>query len=85
MFKKNQDIASLVNDFILALKQKESCQEQIVSKVLKELVHRKDDVPAEEIRLNRLKGGNKLSVKLGRRKCEDIGVVDALTAVKVKK
>ena len=69
----------------LVLKQIESGQEQIVSKVLKEIGKRKDDEAPEEIQLNQLKGGNKLSVKLGKRKGEDIGVVDALTAAKVKK
>jgi membrane-associated HD superfamily phosphohydrolase len=73
---------NLVN---LVLNQKEAGQEQIVSKVLKQVIENKDGEQGKEIKLNQLKGGNKLSVKIGQNKGEDAGIVDALTVAKLKK
>ena len=76
--KKN----NLVN---LVLNQKEAGQEQIVSKVLKQVIENKEGEQGKEIKLNQLKGGNKLTVKIGQKKGEDGGIVDALTVAKLKK
>ena len=62
---------------------KEEGREEIVAKVLKEAVGE----GSSSIRLKQMKGGNRLGLKvtLGQNKDDDIGVVDADVAAKLKK
>ena len=59
--------------------------EQIVSKVLKNIVKDKGLESCDELRLKQLTGGNDLPVTLGKRKDLNQGVVDADIAAKIKK
>ena len=74
--------ANLAN---LVLKQKEAGPEQIVSKVLKEISKDKDFDQAGDMDLKQMKGGNNLSIQIGKNRNKPGGVVDALTAAKIKK
>ena len=62
---------------------KEKGKEQIVAKVLKEVVKEKEGQGKEEVKLKQMEGGRDLNVTLG--KVVKEGVVDAEVVAKVKK
>ena len=64
---------------------KEKGKEQIVAKVLKEVVKEKEGQVKEEVKLKQMEGGRDLNVTLGKRKVVKEGVVDAEVVAKVKK
>ena len=59
--------------------------EQIVTKVLKNISSEKGFENSEEMRLRQIKGGNELTVTIGKKKIENNGVVDAELTAKLKK
>ena len=59
--------------------------EQIVSKVVKDIVKEKGLESSEDLRLKQLKGGNDLPVTVVKRKIVNNGMVDADLAAKIKK
>ena len=64
---------------------KDKGSEQILSKVLKEVIQEKGASTSEEVTLKQIKGGKDLTVTLGKRKVEKESVVDAEVTAKVKK
>ena len=64
---------------------KNTGSEQILSKVLKEVIQEKGASTCDEVTLKQINGGTDLRVTIGKRKVEKERVVDAEVAAKVKK
>ena len=68
----------------LVTKEKGTGAEQIITTVLKDIFDKKETSKGEEVKLKQMKGGQDLTVSLGKKPVSDSGIVDAEVVAKLK-